>query len=162
MSQPVERARDRKQRRPIRRRARELECSLDGLGTGVAKENCVEMRRQLFQECFGQQPAEQRAIHLHHVRQIEVEHIADCFFHHGMVAADVEDGIAAEEIEVGVVIHVVEISAFGSGIDLVETNDALGRDQRPINVAVMQLVVLPEPGRDNLFQVKCHRRCSLI
>ena len=54
-----------------------------------------------------------------------------------MIAADVENGIAAEKIKVGVVIHVVEISAFRPGIDLVETNDPLGRDQCAINMTMM-------------------------
>src|SRR5438874_11318304 len=75
-----------------------------------------------------------------------------------MVAANVENGIAAEEIEVGVIIHVVEISAFSPGIDLVETNDALGRDQGAIEVTMMQLVVLAEPCCDDFFQVKRHSR----
>ena len=95
------------------------------------------MRRRAFHNRFGQQPAQERAIHLHHVGQIEIEDIPDCFFHHRMVAADVEHGITAEEIEIGVVIHIVEISAFRPGIDLVETNDALGCDQRAIDVAMM-------------------------
>src|SRR5205807_1400389 len=105
------------------------------------------MRRRAFGDGLGQEPAQEGAIHLHHVWQIEIENIADRFFHYRMVAANIENGIAAEEIEVGVVIHVVEISAFSPGIDLVETNDALGRDQGAIDVTVMQLVILAEPLR---------------
>ena len=120
------------------------------------------MRRRAFRERLGQQPAEERAIHLHHVRQIEIEHVADRLLHRGMVAADIENAVAAQEIEVGVLIHVVEISALRPGIDLVETDDALGRDQRAIEVPLVQLVVFAEPGCDDFFQVKCHRRCSLI
>ena len=99
------------------------------------------MRRCALRDGLGEQAAQERAIHLHHVRQIEIEHVADRFLHDGMVSADVENRITAQEIEVGVVIHVVEISAFSPGIDLVETNDALGRDQRAIDMSMMQLVI---------------------
>src|SRR4029450_8051481 len=75
-----------------------------------------------------------------------------------MVAANVENGIAAEEIQVGVIIHVVEISAFSPCVDFVETNDALGCDQRAIDVTMMQLVVLTEPGCNDFLQVKRHCR----
>src|SRR5438270_8099148 len=73
-----------------------------------------------------------------------------------MVAANVENGIAAEEIQVGVIIHVVEIGAFSPRVDFVETNDALGRDQGAIDVTMMQLVVLAEPCCDDFLQVKRH------
>ena len=95
------------------------------------------MLGRAFNYGFGKESAEKRAIHLDHVGQIELEDVANRFFHHRMIAADVENGIAAEEIEVGIVIHVVEISAFRPGIDLVETNDPLGRDQRAIDMTMM-------------------------
>src|SRR5206468_11764148 len=91
-----------------------------------------------------------------------IKNVADRFLHYRMVAADVENGIAAEEIEVGVIIHVVEVSAFSPGIDLVETNDALGRDQGAIEVTMMQLVIFTEPCCDDFLQVKCHLGCSSI
>src|SRR5438552_17605707 len=102
------------------------------------------MRRGAFGDGFGQKPAEERAIHLHHARQIEIKNVADCFPYHWMVANNVENGVAAEEIQVGVIIHVIEICTFTTSIDLVETNDALGRDQGAIDVTMMQLGVLAE------------------
>ena len=74
-----------------------------------------------------------------------------------MIAADIEDAVAAQEIEVSGVIHVVEISALRARIDLVETDDALRRDERAIEVPLVQLVVFAEPRRDDFFQIKSHR-----
>src|SRR5437588_8946726 len=79
-----------------------------------------------------------------------------------MVAADIEHGIAAEKIEISGVIHIIQVSAFRSGIDLVETDYALGRDERSINVPMMQLVVFTQPCRDDFLQIKRHMQCSLI
>ena len=116
------------------------------------------MRRGAFGDGLCQKPAQERAIHLHHVRQIEIENVADRFLHDRMVPANVENRITAQEIQVGVIIHVVEISAFSPGIDLVETNDALGRDQGAIDMSMMQLVIFAEPCCNDFFQVKRHSR----
>jgi hypothetical protein len=88
----------------------------------------------------------------------QIENVADRFLHDGMVAANVENRITAEEIQVGVVIHVVQVSAFSPGIDLVETNHALGRDQGAIDMSMMQLVIFAEPRCNDFFQVKRHSR----
>ena len=80
------------------------------------------------------------------------------FFTTGCVPANVENRITAQKIQVGVVIHVVEISAFSPGVDLVETNDALGRDQGAIDMSMMQLVIFAEPCCNDFFQVKRHSR----
>src|SRR4051812_37154587 len=79
-----------------------------------------------------------------------------------MIPSDVEHAVAAQEIEVGGVIHVVEIRAFGPRIDLVETDHALGRDERPVQVAFVELVIFSQPRRDDFFQVKSHGQWSAI
>ena len=140
----------------MRRGAGKFQRALHRFGAGVAKENRIEMWRRAFRDRFGEQSAQERAIHLHHVRQIEIEHVADRFLHRGMIAADVENAVAAEEIEIRLVIHVVEIRALGPRIDFVETDHALRRHERPVEMALVQLVVLPKPRRHNFFQVKSH------
>src|SRR5437762_7596161 len=116
------------------------------------------MRRCALRDSLGQESAQERAIHLHHVRQIEIENVADRFLHHGMVPANVENRITAKEIQVGVVIHIVEIGAFSPSVDLVETNDTLGRDQGAVDMSMMQLVIFAEPRGNDFFQVKRHSR----
>src|SRR5437868_4789613 len=73
-----------------------------------------------------------------------------------MVPADVENAVAAQKIEVRLVIHVVEIGALGPGIDLVETDDTLGCNQGPVQMPLVQVVVFAEARRDDLFQIKSH------
>ena len=68
-----------------------------------------------------------------------------------MKTADVEDRVAAQEIEVIPIIHVVEVSPFRPRIDLVETDDALSSNQRSVEVPLMQLVVLAQARSDDLF-----------
>src|SRR6186713_1876861 len=80
-----------------------------------------------------------------------------------MIATDVVNAVAAEEVEVLSVIHVVEIRPLGPGIDPVEPDDALRRHQRAIEMALVQLVILAQPRCDDLFQIKTHEKpvCEL-
>ena len=58
-----------------------------------------------------------------------------------MIAADIENAVAAQEIEIGGVIHVVEIGALGPRIDLVETDHPLRRHERAIEMPLVQFVI---------------------
>src|SRR5713101_343522 len=93
---------------------------------------------------------------------IEIEHITDRLFHHRVIPPDVENAVAAQEIEVGGIIHVVEIGAFRSRVDFIETNDALRGDQRAVDVPLVQLVIFAQPRGDHFFQVKSHTKWSAI
>src|SRR5439155_6757917 len=86
----------------------------------------------------------------------KIENVADRFLHHGIDPANLENRITAQEIQVGFVIHIVEIRAFSPSIDLVETNDTLGRDQGAIDMSMMQLLIFAEPRCNDFFQVKRH------
>ena len=146
----------------LRGRAGKFQRAFHRFGAGVAEENCVEMRWRALCDRFRQEAAQERTIHLHHVRQIEIEHITDRLFHRRMIAADIENGIAAQKIEIGGVIHVVEIRALGSGIDFVEPDHTLCGNERAVDVPLVQLIIFAEPGGDNLSQVKSHAQCSAI
>src|SRR6185503_20603132 len=74
-----------------------------------------------------------------------------------MVTPDIEDAVAAQEIEIGVVIHVVEISASCPGIDFIETDNTLRGDEGAVEMPLVQLVVFAQPGGDDFLQVKSHR-----
>src|SRR6266566_9588699 len=73
-----------------------------------------------------------------------------------MVPADIENRVATQEIEIWLIIHIVEIGAFGPGIHLVETDDTLGCNQGAVQVPLVQFVIFAEAGRDDLFQIKSH------
>ena len=85
-----------------------------------------------------------------------MEDIADRLFNSQMVAADVKDAVTSQKIEVSAVIHVGEVRAFGTGIDFVETDDALGCDESAIEVFLVQLIVFAESRGDDFFEVETH------
>src|SRR5438874_6640239 len=120
------------------------------------------MRRRPFRDRFREQAAQQRAIHLNHVRKIEIEHVTDRLFYDRMIAPNVKNAVATQEIEVGGVIHVVEIGAFCSRVDFVETDDPLRSDKRTVDVSLVQLVIFAQTRGDHFFQVKRHSKASAI
>jgi hypothetical protein len=71
-----------------------------------------------------------------------------------MVATDVENAVAAEEVEVVLAVKIVEVSAFCAGIDFIESDRALNFYERAIDVLIVKLVVLAQSGEDRVFEVK--------
>jgi len=61
-----------------------------------------------------------------------------------MVAADVEDAVAAEEIEVFEAVEVVRDKRRGHGVDFIEADGALDGDEGAIDVPLVQVVIFPE------------------
>ena len=59
-----------------------------------------------------------------------------------MITTEIKDAVAAEEIEVVLAVEVVEVGAFGAGVDFIEADGALNFDQSTIDVLVVQIVVL--------------------
>ena len=147
--------------RAARRGARKFDRALHRLGARVAEEDRVQVRRQFFQQRLGEQAAEQRAIHLHHVRQVHLQHVAHSLLHGGMVAPDIEDAVAAEKIEVVVPVEVVEVAAARLRIDVIKADDALHRDQRGIQVLLVELIVFAEAGGDEVLEIERHRARTL-
>src|SRR2546421_12506878 len=96
----MERAFQRDDSFPASRSSGEFQRSFHRFGAGVAKKDGVELAWRALCDRFREQSAQKRAIHLHHVRQIEIEDIADGLLHDRMIPADIENGIAAEEIEI--------------------------------------------------------------
>src|SRR5207249_6790354 len=114
------------------------------------------MRWGSFRQRLREQSAQERAIHLHHVWQIEIENIANRLFHYRMITPDVEHAIAAQKIQVRLIIHVVEVRALGSRIHLVEPDHSLRLDQRRVYMALVELVIFTQACRDNFLQIESH------
>src|SRR6266498_5169692 len=114
------------------------------------------MRRGSFRQRLSKQPAQERAIHLHHVWKIEIEDIANRLFHNRMIPPDVEHAVTAQKIQVRLIIHVVQVRAFRSRIDLVEPDHSLRLHQRRVYVSLVELVILAQSRRDNFLQIKSH------
>src|SRR5882757_975691 len=114
------------------------------------------MRLRPFRKGLSQQAAQKRTVHLDHVWKIQTEHVADRLFHQWMISTDIENAVAAQKIQIRLVIHVEEICAFGARIDFVETDDALRCHKRAVYVPLVQLVVFAKTRGDNLLQIESH------
>ena len=75
-----------------------------------------------------------------------------------MITADVENAVAAEEVEVVLAVEVVEIGTLCAGIDLIESDRTLNFYERAIDVLVVEVVVLAQSGEDRVFEVKFGHR----
>jgi hypothetical protein len=71
-----------------------------------------------------------------------------------MIAADVEDAVAAEEVEVVLAVEIVKVGTFGAGIDFIEPDRALNFDERTIDVLIVEIVVLPKASENRVFEVE--------
>src|SRR4029453_544567 len=78
-----------------------------------------------------------------------------------MIPTDVENAVAAQKIQIRLIIHVEEICAFGARIDFVETDDALRCHERAVYVPLVQLVVFAKTRGDNLLQIESHEEQNL-
>src|SRR4051812_34251801 len=114
------------------------------------------MRRRPFHKRLSEQTAQKRTVHLHHVWKIQIKHVANRLFHQWVIASDVENAVAAQKIEVRLVIHVVEIRALRSRIHLVEPDDALGCYERAIYVPIVQFIIFAKTRGNNLLQIESH------
>src|SRR5262249_8932797 len=114
------------------------------------------MQRCPFRNGLSQQTAQKRTVHLHHVWKIQIKHVADRLLHYRVISTDVENAVAAQKIQIRLVIHIVEIRALGSRIDFVETDDALRCHERAVYVPLVELVVFAKTRGDNLLQIESH------
>jgi hypothetical protein len=73
-----------------------------------------------------------------------------------MIAADIIDAVAAQEIEVSVSIEIVEVSPLCTGVDVIEADDPLHLHEGGIQVARVQVVVFTEARCDEALQVERH------
>ena len=79
-----------------------------------------------------------------------------------MIPPDIENTVATQEVEIRRIIHIIEISALGPRVDPVEPDHALRGHERAVQVALVQLVILSKPRRDDFLQVESHGQCSAI
>ena len=59
-----------------------------------------------------------------------------------MVAADIEDAVAAKEVEVFLAVEVVEVSPFGPSINFIKPDGSLNFNESTIDEFIVQIVVL--------------------
>jgi hypothetical protein len=77
-------------------------------------------------------------------------------FYQWVISTDVENAVAAQKIQIRLVIHVIEIGALAPRIDFVETDDALRCHERAVYVSLVQFVVFAKTRSDDLLQIESH------
>jgi len=132
--------------------------TFDGFGSGIAKEAGIAGRAEFFDESFSEETGENGAVHLDHIGEVEFKDVANGFLNRGMITADVENAVAAEEVEVVLAVKIVEVRAFCAGIDFIETDGALNLYESTIDVLIVKLVVLAQSGEDRVFEVEFGHR----
>jgi len=68
-----------------------------------------------------------------------------------MFTSNIENAVTAQEIEIRLVIHVVEVRALCPRIDLVEPDHALRGHERAVHMLFVQLIILTQSRGDNFF-----------
>src|ERR1043166_9365900 len=79
-----------------------------------------------------------------------------------MVAPDIENAVAAQKIEIRLVIHVVEVRALCPRIDFVESDHALRSHQCAVQVPLVKLIILTQSRANNLLKIQGHSQFSAI
>ena len=126
--------------------AGKLEGPFHGFGARVAKEAGIARRAKFFDESLGEETGENGTVHLDHIGEIKFEDVLDGLLDGGVVAADIEDAVAAKEVEVVLAVEVVEVSPFGPSINFIEPDGALNLDESTIDEFIVQVVVLAKSG----------------
>ena len=134
--------------------AGKLEGPFHGFGARVAKEAGIARRAEFFDKSFSEETGEDRAVHLNHVGEVEIQNIADRFLNRGVITTNVEDAVAAEEVEVVLAVEIVEVGAFSAGIDFIKADGALNLYESTIDVLIVKLVVFPQTSKNCVFEIE--------
>ena len=129
--------------RPLRRMPGEFDCGLNGLGAGVAEEDTADTRMGASDKLLGQQPGQQRAVHLDHVGQVEVERLMEGRLDCRMTPAQGINPETGQEVEVALAGVVVEVAAVAPDVVAVEPESPERPGELGVHVPLMQGKVLP-------------------
>src|SRR5579885_1429430 len=145
--------------------ASHLQGAFGGLGAGIREEGGVYLVLDAADDAeqfLRDEPRQQVAVHLDHVRQIHVQEVLDRLFDFRMVATKAEDAVAGEKIQITVALAVVEILTLGALIDLVEADGAQNADELRVDMTFVQRVVLAPSLADHRLDIERHNRCSIV
>ena len=124
--------------RALGRSTRELDRGFDCLGSGIGKENLVEIGR-LCEQSFRKHAGQRRDIHLDKVGQFRVQHALERGAQRRMVPADAEHPEAAEQVEIPRAGPVIKILAGAAAEAHVVADGPQHPDHLLIQVAAVQV-----------------------
>src|ERR1700722_17817554 len=136
--------------------AGELDGRLDRLGARVAEEGTGDACVRPPDELLGQQARKQRAVHLDHVRQVEVQCLMQRGLDRRVTAAEGVHAEAGQEVEIPLAGIVVEITALGPDVVPVESDSPERPGKLRVHVALVQGEVLAGPLRERARDIEGH------
>ena len=143
-------------------RANLIAASMDS-APELQKKTRLDARVRPGDELLGQQARQQGAVHLDHVRQVEVERLVQRGLDRRVAAAEGVDAESGQEVEVALPGVVVEVAALAADVVTVEAE----RPERPgelgVHVPLVQGEVLPGPVRERPGNIEGHgspRTCA--
>jgi hypothetical protein len=141
---------------PLRRLPGELDRRLDGLGARVAEEHPADAGVRPRHQLLGKQAWQQRAVHLHHVRQVKVERLVQRGLDGRMAPAERVDAEPGQEVEVTPAGVVVEVAALSPDVVAVEPESSQRPRQLMVHEPLVQSEVLSRSFRERAGHIERH------
>ena len=138
--------------------ARDLDRRLDRLGAAVRGHDRRHARGRAPDQLLGEHPAQERHAELRQVAGAGGEHRLDRRDRLGMVAADREHAVAAEEVQVALAVRIDQVGAVAADPHLVEAERAHDAPHLRVQIAVAERELLARAGAQDLLD----RRNALL
>ena len=107
-------------------------------------------------QLLGQDPGQEGAVHLHHVRQVEIDGLVQCRLERRMASTEGVDAESGEEVEIPLALGVEEVAALAPDVEAIEPDRLEHPAQLVIQVLLMERVVLPVPLPEQFANIE-HR-----
>src|ERR1700759_4222957 len=109
------------------------------------------MRRDLLQQRLWEKTAQERTIQLDHVRQIQIQRIANRLLNGGMISSHGENAVPAQKVKVFLPATIIKGSAFCTNVDLIESGYPQDFDQHWIQIPGVQIIIFPHSGGNEVL-----------
>ena len=141
---------------PLRGGPGEFDRALDRLCARVGEEDPLDSRVRAGHELLGQDAGQERAVHLHEVREVGVEGVVQRLHDRRMPRPEGEDAEPGQEVEVPVPFVVDEVATLTLVVEAVELEGAQHPGQLGIDVLGVESEVLALAFVQHLIQIKGH------
>ena len=134
----------------------EFDGRLDGLGARVAEEHPVDVVPAPLDQLLRQETRQESAVHLDHVREVEIDGLVERSLESRMAAPECVDAEPREEVEIPVPFGVEQVRPLASDVEAIESDRLEHPGQLVVQVLVVQLVVLAVTRPEGRCNIKWH------
>ena len=113
---------------------------LDGLGPRVAEEHPVDVLPAALHQLFGEETRQERAVHLDHVREVQIDGLVQRGLEGRMATPERIDTESREEVEIPLPLCVEKVRPLAADVEPVEPDRLEDPGQLVVQVLVVQLV----------------------